>query len=134
MNSKNEGHEMHKGHHEMKHDGPAPSKGNESQEGMHGMEHDNHEMHDKHGGHKGMGHMGHGGPGGGNHHGHMVADFRKRFWISLIDHTHTVFIPYDPVLHGIQGIPFFSRRSIHPVGPFFGRLLLWRVALSQRSF
>src|SRR5215470_12409237 len=28
------------------------------------------------------GHRGHG--GGGSHHAHMVADFRRRFWVSLI--------------------------------------------------
>ncbi len=28
-------------------------------------------------------HKGHGGHGGGDHHAHMVADFRKRFWISI---------------------------------------------------
>ncbi len=28
-------------------------------------------------------HQGHGGHHGGDHHAHMVADFRKRFWISL---------------------------------------------------
>ena len=34
---------------------------------------------------KGKGHGGHGGHGngGGDHHAHMVADFRRRFWISL---------------------------------------------------
>ncbi len=34
------------------------------------------------------GHGGHGGgeshPGGGSHHAHMVADFRRRFWVSLV--------------------------------------------------
>src|SRR5262249_23841991 len=28
------------------------------------------------------GHRGHG--GGGSHHAHMVADFRRRFWVSLV--------------------------------------------------
>ncbi|MDW7772884.1 MAG: copper-translocating P-type ATPase [Desulfobulbaceae bacterium] len=35
----------------------------------------------KHGGHNG--HKGHGGHNGSDHHAHMVADFRKRFWICL---------------------------------------------------
>jgi Cu2+-exporting ATPase len=70
MEHMDEGHQMHKGH--------------ETDEGMHGTEHGKHEMHGEHEGHKGMTHMGHAGPGGGNHHAHMVADFRKRFWISLI--------------------------------------------------
>lgn len=35
--------------------------------------------------HRKSGHQGHmGGHKGGDHHAHMVADFRKRFWISLI--------------------------------------------------
>ncbi len=51
---------------------------------MHGMDHGTHEMHEKHDGHKGMTHMEHAGPASGSHHAHMVADFRKRFWISLI--------------------------------------------------
>ncbi len=49
-------------------------------------QHEGHEMHKgptemRYGGHKsGMGHEGH---EGSNHHAHMVADFRKRFWVSL---------------------------------------------------
>ena len=39
-----------------------------------GHEHAGHEMH--------MGHGGHAGHAG--HHAHMVADFRRRFWVSLI--------------------------------------------------
>jgi Cu2+-exporting ATPase len=43
------------------------------------------EEHESHGGH--AGHKGHGGEGGHggheSHHAHMVADFRRRFWISL---------------------------------------------------
>jgi P-type Cu2+ transporter len=64
MESGNEGHRRH--------------KDRESHEGMHGMEPGKQEMQEKHEGHKGMAH-----PGGGDHHAHMVADFRKRFWISL---------------------------------------------------
>jgi Cu2+-exporting ATPase len=56
----------------------------EAHEGMHGTKHGIHDKNEKHEGHSGMAHVGHGGPGGGNHHAHMVADFRKRFWISLI--------------------------------------------------
>lgn len=47
------------------------------------MKHDEHFDHDSHRGHvmpKKKGHQ----KGNGNHHAHMVADFRKRFWISLI--------------------------------------------------
>ena len=57
------------------------------------MNHDMESMHDmdsqdvgSHAGHEGMGdHDGHGGHAGhGSHHAMMVADFKKRFWISLI--------------------------------------------------
>src|SRR5262249_37939982 len=39
--------------------------------------------------HAERGHPGHGAAerhhsGGGNHHAHMVADFRRRFWVSLV--------------------------------------------------
>jgi len=64
MESGNEGHRRH--------------KDRESHEGMHGMDPGKHEMQEKHEGHKGMAH-----PRGADHHAHMVADFRKRFWISL---------------------------------------------------
>jgi Cu2+-exporting ATPase len=59
----------------------------------HDMNHDMESMHDmdsqdvgSHAGHEGMGdHDGHGGHAGhGSHHAMMVADFKKRFWISLI--------------------------------------------------
>jgi len=45
-----------------------------------------HEGHGSHEGHEGHGgHAGHGGHHGHHdHHAHMVADFRKRFWISLV--------------------------------------------------
>lgn len=49
-----------------------------------------HEGHDMHQGHKRMEHgdhkagKGHEDHGGGDHHAHMVADFRRRFWISLL--------------------------------------------------
>ncbi len=51
---------------------------------MHGDHHDHmdHMQHEGHGGHGG--HMGHGGHDHSMHHAHMVADFRKRFWVSLI--------------------------------------------------
>ena len=54
---------------------------NHSDENMHDMKHD------MHNGHKDMGHDMHAGHVkkiGHDHHAHMVADFKKRFWISLI--------------------------------------------------
>jgi Cu2+-exporting ATPase len=87
MEHMHEGHQMHKGH--------------ETHEGMHGMEHRKHEMHEKHEGHKGMTHTGHAGPGGGDHHAHMVADFRKRFWISLIVTIPILFL--SPMIQSFLG-------------------------------
>ena len=55
------------------------------QQGGMRMSETEHEGH-KHAGHEGHeGHEGHGGHGGHmGHHAHMVADFRRRFWVSLI--------------------------------------------------
>ena len=50
-------------------------EGHGEQEGHKG--HEGHEGHEGHDGHKGHG-------GHHDHHAHMVADFRKRFWISLV--------------------------------------------------
>ncbi len=49
---------------------------------MNGHEHMNHKEHD----HSGHDHMNHKGDAGGHnsHHEHMVADFKKRFWISIV--------------------------------------------------
>ena len=62
-----------------KHGGGDPSKGGSGQ-------HEGHEMHEGHSGMKHSDHQkskSHEGHKGGDHHAHMVADFRKRFWISL---------------------------------------------------
>jgi Cu2+-exporting ATPase len=53
-----------------------------------GHDHHNHDSHENHTGHEDhghdhSGHSGHGGHDHQGHHAHMVADFRKRFWISL---------------------------------------------------
>jgi Cu2+-exporting ATPase len=77
-------------------------KGHETHDEMQGMEHGKHEMDEKHEGHKGMMHMGHGGPGGGDHHAHMVADFRKRFWISLIVTIPILFL--SPMIQSFLGL------------------------------
>jgi Cu2+-exporting ATPase len=52
--------------------GPAPHEGHETHNGRHGMKHGDHKTSKGHEGHQ-----------GGDHHAHMVADFRRRFWISL---------------------------------------------------
>lgn len=68
------GHEEHNKHthgeHHHHHD-------NVSDKDKH-VHHEHHEEHDHHGGHGG----GHGGHGG--HHEHMIEDFKKRFWVSLV--------------------------------------------------
>jgi Cu2+-exporting ATPase len=61
-----------------KHDKHDPSKGSGQPE-SHEMHEDNNEM--KHDDHKGS--KSHGDHKSGDHHAHMVADFKKRFWISL---------------------------------------------------
>lgn len=84
----NESHQHHE-HNHINH------SGHEGYHNHHHMNHSNHEMsqhhhHLKHGGneihqHHGHDHMDHGGHGGhAGHHAHMVDDFKKRFWISLL--------------------------------------------------
>ncbi|MEJ2725127.1 MAG: copper-translocating P-type ATPase [Deltaproteobacteria bacterium] len=48
-----------------------------------------------------MAHMAHSGPGGGDHHAHMVADFRRRFWISLIVSIPILFL--SPMIQSFLG-------------------------------
>ena len=55
------------------------SRGDASQHEGHEKHKDHHEM--KQGGHSAN--ADHGSHHGGDHHAHMVADFRRRFWISL---------------------------------------------------
>ncbi len=57
----------------------------------HDMEHDknsemDHSKHIDHSSQKKMNHKkdGHGGPNHSEHHGHMIEDFKKRFWISIV--------------------------------------------------
>ncbi|NOX36776.1 MAG: copper-translocating P-type ATPase [Calditrichaeota bacterium] len=61
---------MEHAHHE--HAGHAKADHQKAQHGGHGG-------HGEHGGHGGDAHKGH-----HDHHAHMIADFRKRFWISLV--------------------------------------------------
>lgn len=62
-----------------KHSGGNPSKGSSGQHEGHEMHEDHQEM--EHGNRESR--KSHEGHKGGDHHAHMVADFRKRFWISL---------------------------------------------------
>jgi len=61
----NHSHEGHEGHEEHNH---------AHREHSHHEDHENHKDHDHHGGHGG--HAG--------HHEHMIEDFKKRFWVSLV--------------------------------------------------
>ncbi|MFD2655490.1 copper-translocating P-type ATPase [Gracilibacillus thailandensis] len=75
-------HHNHNQHEEQKHH--SHQHHNHEHEDMHGHHkhgHEEHKNHDHSHGHSGH-HGGHGGHGG--HHEHMVEDFKKRFWISLV--------------------------------------------------
>ena len=70
-----------------------------------------------------------------DHHAHMAADFRKRFWISLV--LTLPILVLSPMLQNAGGIARshpFSRRHLCPIRLFFGGLLVWRLAVSQRVF
>ncbi|AQS55723.1 heavy metal translocating P-type ATPase [Novibacillus thermophilus] len=68
--------QQHRSHHSGSH--------THHQEGHH-TNHANHEQHhEDHHDHSGHHHGDHGGHGHGDHHEHMIADFKKRFWISLV--------------------------------------------------
>ncbi len=78
----------------------------ETRHGHGGGGHEGHDGHDGHGGREG-GHDGHGNARGGHgghasHHAHMVADFRKRFWISLALTAPILFL--SPAIQEFLGI------------------------------
>ena len=89
-----------------------------------------HEGHEKH---EGMGHKGHEPSGGkkhGNHHAHMLADFRKRFIVS--------FVLTFPVLLLSPTIQSFFGFELHVpwcgfsyLFAFLGRLFLRWLSFSQ---
>ena len=76
---------------EHTHRGHQMDKGHQAHQGMRGMEHGEHEMHKRH---EGKGHA--------SHHAHMVADFRKRFWISLVVTVPILFL--SPMIQSFLGI------------------------------
>src|SRR5438093_12979962 len=55
-------------------------------------------QHEDHAGHAAPGHPGQGAGGHTSHHAHMVADFRRRFWVSL-----TLTVPVLALARHIQG-------------------------------
>lgn len=69
-----------------------------------------------------------------DHHAHMAADFRKRFLISLV--LTLPILGLSPVLQKTGGIARghrLCRRSLRSVRAFYRRMLLWRLAVSQRA-
>src|SRR5690625_5084032 len=72
-------HHNHNQHEEQKHH--SHQHHNHEHEDMHGHHKHGHEEHKNHD--HSHGHSGHHG-GHGGHHEHMVEDFKKRFWISLV--------------------------------------------------
>jgi len=87
-------HEIHAGD-QGKHAGKKPGheqhaeEKTQNHERHEGMKHEGHEQHEgmKHEQHEEMKHQGHemsGGKDHGDHHSHMLADFRKRFIVSFI--------------------------------------------------
>ncbi len=82
-----EAHEHHdhaqQEHEHAHHDHKAMSKEHEHADHQKHDAHAGHEHHDAHAGHDHHGGEGHKGHSHHDHHQHMVADFRKRFWIAL---------------------------------------------------
>ena len=73
------------------------NESNSSQD-LHQDSHKDHNEHNGHGGHgKESGHKGH-----QNHHAHMVMDFKKRFWISMIATIPVLFL--SPMLQSFFGL------------------------------
>jgi len=114
----NSGMEMPKNSHELHEDNGHKSAGNmlheDHQEGQAGHEEEITQIHDQnaemnpqgHDQHEGMQHEGHemGGKGHGDHHAHMLADFRKRFIVSFIL-TFPVLL-LSPMIQGFFGFEF----------------------------
>lgn len=80
---KNDNH-MHEHHHQHEHEGY----------------HTGHEMHKEHGEYKG--HDGHKDHDHHSHHAHMVADFKRRFWISLL--LTVPVLALAPMIQGLLGL------------------------------
>jgi Cu2+-exporting ATPase len=101
MDSKNiNEHESHKGH-DADHMAPAEHAGKHSPHGEHresamstAGNHFAHESHEKNSGHNGHDH--------GSHHAHMVTDFRKRFWVSLV--VTVPILALSPLIQGFLGL------------------------------
>lgn len=95
-------HEEHKAHsHNGDHENYERHGNHEDHESH--EDHGNHEAHKDHENHEGHGgHSGHGGHGHHDHHGDMVADFKKRFFISLI--LTIPILALSPMIQGFMGV------------------------------
>jgi Cu2+-exporting ATPase len=83
--NENHNHHRHEGHNEQEdsHQHKKHDKYNHSGHNHSHVEHEEH--HHAHSNHEGQGHEDHHDHGGhGGHHEHMIEDFKKRFWISLV--------------------------------------------------
>ncbi|QDI91993.1 cadmium-translocating P-type ATPase [Salicibibacter cibarius] len=85
---KDDGHHAHHedGHHNHDHDEPHSQHDHHDHDHEHNRDHDDHAHHSSHGNHSSHGDDGHSGHG---HHGHgnhedMMADFKKRFFVTII--------------------------------------------------
>ncbi len=126
-------HQNHNQYEEMKH-GQHKENKHSAHKQHEEVKHQGHEQHEemKHWQHEGMKHEGHGlsrGKDHGDHHAHMLADFRKRFIVSFIltfpvllfSPTIQSFFGFELRFHGADSLTFF----------FLGRLFLRRLPISQ---
>lgn len=70
----------------------------------HKSEHERHNHRDEHTEHDSQAaHVGHGGHS--SHHAHMIADFRKRFWVSLVQTVPILFL--SPMIQSFLGFRYY---------------------------
>ena len=106
---------------------------------MDDMEHHKHSANNKNTEHMNMGHdMAGGGKkmaaqGHQDHHAHMVADFRKRFWVSLVITVPVLML--SPLIQGLLGIADIIDfpGDTYILCAILGYILLRRPAISQRT-
>ena len=77
---------------------------------MDNMKHNMHEAHQMQAQHQAMKHDTHAGHEHMNHHAHMVADFRRRFWISLTITVPTLIL--SPMIQEFLGLGLDAMKGI----------------------
>jgi len=108
---------------------------NQNHEQHEGMKHQGHEQHEemKHEQHEEMKHQGHemsGGKDHGDHHSHMLTDFRKRFIVSFIL-TFPVLL-LSPTIQSFFGFELrFSWCQLPHLSTVLSRLFIRRLSISQ---